>query len=94
MPSGAFALHGQAIVGLVGRVKGACPGSTSRHQLQVDSTTTPASSSRQGSKDATILDMSFGSRSFAATRSRSSVTVTTLLFGCRSIPLCFLPGFR
>lgn len=55
--------------------------------LKVDSTTTPANSSRQGMSKSRILAKSLGKRFSATTRSFSSVTVTTLLFECRSIPL-------
>ena len=68
------------------------PIANSQYQLKVDSTTTQAISSRQGSSNSRIFVRSLGKRFSAITQSSSSVTVTTLLFECRSIPLYFVFG--
>jgi hypothetical protein len=70
----------------------ACRPSTSQYQLNVDSTTTLTSSSRQGSSRSRIFPRSLGNRFCATIRSSSSVTLTTLLFACRSIQLYFISG--
>ena len=48
---------------------------------------TPIVGGEEGERKERIVISSFGSRFSATTRLLSSVTVTTLLFECRSIPL-------
>src|SRR5438132_4497586 len=50
----------------------------------------PTSSSRCGASTERICARSLGSRRWYTIRSSSSLTTTTLLFECRSIPLNFI----
>src|ERR1700674_4287873 len=60
--------------------------SPSQYQLNVDSTTTPASRSRYGANACSILRRSFSSRRRYSTLPAPSFTTTTLLLEFRPIP--------